>query len=153
LAPVFPFLSPSLAPEAAFSPEVVLRARLEASAQQVQAPLPEEWAARDVVAERQGAPGAAAEQQAVPDALVAPRPEEVAARVAVQRVAARGAAVQRVAVAARGVAVQRPGAAVLAGEGLLREAPSAVAWALPWAVVWAFRRDPTPPWPVPQPAA
>ena len=95
------------------------------------------------MAERQGALRAAAEQQAVPDALVAPRPEEVAARVAVQRVA----------VAARGAAVQRPGAAVLAGEGLLREAPSAVAWALPWAVVWAFRRDPTPPWPVPQPAA
>jgi hypothetical protein len=134
------FLSLFLAPEAAWQEQPVV------SAQRAAAQLLGELAAQDAaVAALQALPGGAVAQQreaaAVPDALVALLQEAGAARIAVQPVAARGAA------------VQRPGAAVLAGEGLLREAPSAVAWALPWAVVWAFRRDPTPPWPVPQPAA
>jgi hypothetical protein len=132
MVPVFLSLFLFLAPEAAWQEQPVV------SAQRAAAQLLGELAAQDAaVAALQALPGGAVARQreaaAVPDALVA--------------------VLQEAGAAARGAVVQPPGAAVLAGEGLLREAPSAVAWALPWAVVWAFRRDPTPPWPVPQPAA
>jgi hypothetical protein len=132
LAPVSPFLFPSPSPEAAW------QARLEASAQQARALPRAEPAAQDAVA---------VVRPALPDAAVAQRQEAAQDAAAVRGVAAA----RQEEVAAR-VAAQRA-AAARAGVGLLREAPGAPGEELPsavaWVVVWAFRRDPTPPWPAP----
>ena len=133
MAPVSPFLFPSLAPEAA------LWAQPGASAQQARALPRAEPAAQDAVA---------AVRPALPDAEVAQRQE-----AAQDAAAARGVAVARQEEVAARVAAQRAAAAARAGVGLLREAPGAPGEELPsavaWVVVWAFRRDPTPPWPAP----
>jgi len=84
-----------------------------------------------VQAQPQGEPAAqhvaAAARWALPGAAQAPRREEVAGRDAA--------------------------VAALAGAGERREAPGGPAAGPPsvvaWAVVWAFRRDQAPPWPVP----
>jgi hypothetical protein len=147
--------------EAAAQAQARRSAEPEVLAGRAVARLPEESAARDVVAVPPRAAGhAGVAAEAALDAAEAPRPEAAAwVATAVPRLeaaAARGAAgvlQQGAAVQAQAGVAVRPPEARDAAAVLRPAAPGARAAGRPLVVPLVFRRDPALPWPAPSPAA